>query len=60
MIDKNDSNSPQRTVQIGQVVEIDTALPLTVSKTVQIGQGLEVDTVLPLSVLSTINLPHST
>jgi len=56
MDDSNDSNCGQRTVQIGQACEVDTALPITVAKIVQIGQAREVNTALPITVLSTINL----
>jgi restriction system protein len=53
---KNDSNRGQKTVQIGQVYEVDIALPITVRKTAQRGQAREVDTALPITVLYTINL----
>ncbi len=56
MADRNDSNRSQRTVQVGQACEVDTALPITVGKTVQMGQAREVDTALRITVLSTVTL----
>ena len=51
MDSKNDSGRNPNTIQIGPVVEIDTALPITRPKIIQIGQAVEKDTAFPIKVV---------
>ena len=55
MAERNDS-SRGRVVRIGQVREVDTALPTTIRKAVQIGQAREVDTALSITLPDTVSL----
>lgn len=51
MNDSNESNRGGKIVQVGQVSEIDTALPITVGgKIVRVGQVSEIDTALPITI----------
>jgi restriction system protein len=55
MAERSDSSVGQ-VVRIGQVREVDTALPITVRKAVKIGQAREVDTALSITLPDRVSL----